>query len=50
MNGSNVLLFWEGMKQDIFTFVVEYDTYQCNKGETVKAPCTLQPLPVPPAI
>jgi hypothetical protein len=26
--------FWDGMKQDIHTFVVECDTCQCNKGET----------------
>ena len=38
------------MKQDIHTFVVECDVWQCNKGETVKAPGTLQPLPIPPAI
>jgi hypothetical protein len=42
--------FWEGMKQDIHTFVVECDTCQCNKGETIKTPGTLQPLPIPPAI
>jgi hypothetical protein len=42
--------FWEGMKQDIHTFVVECDTCQCNKGETVKAPGTLQPLSIPPTI
>jgi hypothetical protein len=42
--------FWDGMKQDIHTFVVECDTCQCNKGETVKPPGTLQPLPLPPTI
>jgi hypothetical protein len=42
--------FWEGMKQDIHTFVVECDTCQCNKGEIVKAPGTLQLLPIPPTI
>jgi hypothetical protein len=30
--------------------VDECDTFQCNKGETVKTPGTLQPLPIPPAI
>jgi hypothetical protein len=42
--------FWDGMKQDVHTFVAECDVCQCNKGETVKAPGTLQPLPIPPAI
>jgi hypothetical protein len=42
--------FWDGMKQDIHNFVVECDVCQCNKGETVKSPGTLQPLPIPPAI
>jgi hypothetical protein len=30
--------------------VVECDTCQCNKGETVKPPGTLQPLSLPPTI
>jgi hypothetical protein len=30
--------------------VAECDVFQCNKGETVKVPGTLQPLPIPPAI
>jgi hypothetical protein len=38
------------MKQDIYTFVVECDFFQCNKGETVKAPCTLQPHSITPSI
>jgi hypothetical protein len=42
--------FWDGMKQDVRNFVVECDVCQCNKGETVKSPGTLQPLPIPPAI
>jgi hypothetical protein len=42
--------FWDGMKQDIRNFVVECDVSPCNKGETVKYPGTLQPLPIPPAI
>jgi hypothetical protein len=42
--------FWDGMKQDIHTFVAECDTYQHNKGETIKPPSTLQPLPLPPTI
>jgi hypothetical protein len=28
--------FWDGMKQDVCTFVVECDVCQWNKGETVK--------------
>jgi hypothetical protein len=42
--------FWDGMKQDIRNFVAKCDVCQCNKGETVKSPGTLQPLPIPPAI
>jgi hypothetical protein len=42
--------FWDGMKQDIHNFVAECEVCQCNKGETVKSPGTLQPLPIPPAI
>jgi hypothetical protein len=42
--------FWDGMKQDIRKFVAECDVCQCNKGETVKSPGTLQRLPIPPAI
>jgi hypothetical protein len=38
------------MKQDVRNFVVECDVCQRNKGETVKSPGTLQPLPIPPAI
>jgi hypothetical protein len=38
------------MKQDIRKFVAECEVCQCNKGETVKSPGTLQPLPIPPAI
>jgi hypothetical protein len=41
---------WDGMKQDVRNFVFECDVCQCNKGETVKSPGTLQPLPIPPAI
>jgi hypothetical protein len=42
--------FWDGMKQDVHNFVAECDVCQCNKGETVKSPGTLQPLLIPPAI
>ena len=42
--------FWDGMKQDIRNFVAEFQVCQCNKGEIVKSPGTLQPLPIPPAI
>ena len=38
------------MKHDIRNFVVECDVCQCNKGETVKSPGTLQPLSIPPTI
>jgi hypothetical protein len=38
------------MKHGIHTFVAEYDICQCNKGETVKTPSTLQPLSIPPTI
>ena len=38
------------MKQDVHNFVAEYDVCECNKGETVKSPGTLQPLPIPPTI
>jgi hypothetical protein len=40
----------DGIKQDICNFVTECDVCQHNKGETVKSPGTLQPLPSPPAI
>jgi len=30
--------------------VAQCDVCQCNKGETVKYPSTLQPLPIPPTI
>jgi hypothetical protein len=42
--------FWYGMKKDILTFVEECDVFQCNKGETIKSPRTLQILLVPPTI
>jgi hypothetical protein len=42
--------FWDAMKQDVHTFMVECDVYQHNKGETVKSLGTLQPIPIPPAI
>jgi hypothetical protein len=38
------------MKQDVCTFVDECDVCQHNKGEIVKAPGTLQPFLIPPAI
>jgi hypothetical protein len=38
------------MKQDIHNFVAECEVCRRNKGETVKSPGTLQPLPIPPAI
>jgi hypothetical protein len=42
--------FWDGMKHDIHTIMVECDTYQCNKGEISKYLGTLQPLPILHAI
>jgi hypothetical protein len=50
MTGSNVLFFWDGMKQDIRNFVVECEVCQHNKGETVKSLGTLQLLLIPPTI
>jgi hypothetical protein len=50
MTGSNVLFFWDGMKQDVHNFVDECDVCQCNKGEIVKSPGTLQPLLIPLSI
>ena len=38
------------MKQDIHTFLVESDTYQCNTGGALKALGTLQLLMIPPTI
>jgi hypothetical protein len=38
------------MKYDVYTFVDECDVCQRNKGEIVKASCTLQLLPIPPTI
>jgi hypothetical protein len=32
---------------DIHDFVATYDTYQKNKGETIKMLGALQPLPIP---
>jgi hypothetical protein len=42
--------FWEGMKQDVHTFVAECEACQCNKGETIKSLGTLQLLPIPSVI
>ena len=41
---------WDGMKHDIRKFVTECEVCQCNKGEIVKSPGTLQPLLIPPTI
>jgi len=35
-----------GIKTKILTFAVECDVCQCHKGETIKLPGTLQPLPI----
>jgi hypothetical protein len=42
--------FSDGIKWDVHTFVVECDVCQCNKGETIKALGTLQPLIISPSI
>jgi hypothetical protein len=42
--------FCDGMKYYICIFVIECDVCQCNKGEIVKSPGTLQTLPIPNAI
>jgi hypothetical protein len=46
----NRSFFWNGMKLDIHTFVVECEVCQCNKGETFKASGTLQLLLIPLSI
>jgi hypothetical protein len=38
------------MKRDIHTFVAKCNTFQRNKGETIKTLGTLQLLPIPPTI
>ena len=43
-------IFWDGMKQDVCTFVVECDVFQHNKGKTIKGLGTLQLLLIPPTI
>jgi hypothetical protein len=40
----------DGIKQDIRNFLAECDVCQCNKGETIKYPSTLQSLSIPPTI
>jgi hypothetical protein len=41
---------WDGMKQDVRTFVGEFDVCQWNKGETIKTLGKLQPLLIPSTI
>jgi len=38
------------VKKDILTFVAKCDICQRNKGESVKTPGALQPLPIPTTI
>jgi hypothetical protein len=38
---------WEVTKKDILQFVTEWEVCQHNKGETIKSPGSLQPLPIP---
>ena len=35
------------MKKDILNFVTKCEVFQCNKGETIKFPGAIQPLPIP---
>jgi len=39
--------YWKGMKKDIQNFITKCEVCQRNKGETVKTPGLLQPLPIP---
>ena len=39
-----------GMKKDIYSFISKCDICQCHKGELIKPPGTLQPLPIPTSI
>eukprot|EP01018_Ginkgo_biloba_P024719 Gb_03960 [translate_table: standard] len=39
--------YWDGLKKDTKQFVVECEVCQRNKGEMVKTPGLLQPLPIP---
>ena len=40
-------IFWEGLKSDVRSFMVECLVFQQNKVGTVKTPCFLQPLDIP---
>jgi hypothetical protein len=42
--------FWEDMKKDMRTFVAECGLCQRRKGETMKPPSELQPLPILPTV
>ena len=42
-----IVLYWEGMKQDVHKFVSECDTCLHNKYETLAPAGLLQPLPIP---
>lgn len=42
--------FWTSMKNDILTFVANYEVCQHHKGEMVKSTGTLQPFPIPSSI
>jgi hypothetical protein len=42
--------YWESMKKDILQFVTKCDVCQRNKGQAVKSPGILQPLPIPPSL
>ena len=39
--------FWDGLKSDIQTFVVEYLVFPQKNVETIKTPSLLQPLSIP---
>ena len=45
--GAHRSFIWQGMKWDIGIFVSGCDTCQHNKGELIKLPSQLQPLPIP---
>jgi hypothetical protein len=49
-NRVNRYFLWDGIKQDIHNFVIEFDVCRCIKGEIVKYLGTIQLLLIPPTI
>jgi hypothetical protein len=47
---ANHSFLWAGMKKYILHFVTESEVFQHNKGETIKSPRALQPIPIPTSI